>query len=250
MHVRPLLVAALILLVANAACGAFGAEPTLRPTYTLYPTYTPAPIATPMPTYTPFLTPPSVQSASTTIPTTEGIAVELESEEWFFGLVSAAFEKGRGHYHAGEYQAAIDSFKEALELYGSTSNALESWLGISYAALGEYEVAIVHLSNAIDADGDASDLINRATIYKDTNQCDAAIEDARGALALEPVVSSGWHTDVEANVVLAVCYAPAAGERLAALQHIDAAISIAEGHEYSAAYLSDMKGLRGSLRAK
>ena len=53
--------------------------------------------------------------------------------------------------------------------------------------------------------------------------------DAKTALTLEPMSTTGLHTDVEANAVLASCYAYA-GDTLAALQHIDAAIVIAEGH--------------------
>ena len=92
-------------------------------------------------------------------------------------------------------------------------------------------------------------MFNRAATYRDMNQCDAAIADAQGALALEPVVSPGWHTDVEANVVLADCYA-VAGERLTALQHAEAAIHIAEGNGYSEADLADMKRLVDWLRTE
>ena len=246
MVARFLPVAAFILVMVTAACGAFDGVPTPRPTYTPYPTLTPAPTATPRPTYTPFPTQAASRTAPTTVTPAARSMIEFQGKELVFGLVLTEFEKGRAYYDAGEYQAAIDTFKQALELHGSPSSTMENWLGLSYEALGEYEAAIVHLSNAIDIERDALNLFNRAATYRDMNQCDAAIADAQGALALEPVVDPGWHSDAEANVVLADCYAMT-GERLMALQHAEAAIRIAEGNGYSEAGLEGIKELKDWL---
>ena len=163
------------------------------------------------------------------------------------GLASVEFEKGREFYLAGQYQAAIDSFKEALEHHGGVSGTLENWLGNSYAALGEHDVAIVQYSNAVDAGGDTFDLLNRALAYFDTSQCEAAIKDAQKVLTLTPISRPGFHSDAEANAILGNCYA-AAGKGRLALQHTEASIRLAEANGYSDADLVGIKELKDWLR--
>lgn len=63
-------------------------------------------------------------------------------------------------------------------------------------------------------------------------QCDNAIADALVALTLEPEFSAGVHTDAEANYILSDCYFWDE-KYLLSFQHMEAAIAIAKGRQYS-----------------
>ena len=238
---------------------------TLRPTYTPYPTLEPTPTATLRPTYTPFptleptLTPtitprpiadptmpsPTVTAQPTLIPSTPDF-VELGPEEYFRGRALRAARKGTELFEAGEYQAAIDSYKEAQHNHGKPSAILENRLGLAYENLEMYSLAIEHYSNAIAIEDSALDRLNRAINYFKDDQCNMAIPDAQVALSLEPQFVSGLHTDVESNYLLAACYEY--DDDLAALQHLDAAIDIAEEHEYETVIIAEWITWRDELR--
>ena len=235
MFVRLAPVAALILLMAVAACGG-EIEPTPRPTYTPYPPSAlfPDEAAEPIPH-------PLVEAY--------GFVEVSTPRDVFAGQAFIAYEEGSALFDAGDYRAALDSFKEALELYGKPSTVLESWIAHSYAALGEYPAAITHYTNAVEIDGDALDLTNRALTYTEIKQCGPAVQDAKAALTMEPETAPGIHSDVVANGVLAKCYAEG-GNLLGTLQHIEAAIAIAEEHQsYTEAEVALLKEWRDALRA-
>lgn len=239
LHKRTVVVA-LILLFVIAACGDSAAgEPTPRPTYTPYPTYTPVPTATLRPTYTPYPETNSVQKDTETI--------EVGNEEWFFGKTLAAVEKGRELYELGQYEAAISAFEEAKQRRGKPSDVIESWLGLSYDGLGRYDLAIQHHGNAIAINDDAINRVNRSISYFENDQCDLATVDAKAALTKAPEATEGYHTDVEANWVLAVCYYDH-GEYLLALQHADASLSGAGEHGYPDMEIKDMNELRDVIK--
>ena len=64
-------------------------------------------------------------------PTPTSAVVRLDSGgEWFVGLAMEALDRADDHFDAGEYQAAIDSYKEAQRLHGKPSAGIESWLGL------------------------------------------------------------------------------------------------------------------------
>ena len=102
---------------------------------------------------------------------------------------------------------------------------------MSYARLGKNEPAIRHLSKAIEIKDSALRRNNRGEIYMITGQCDKASEDAKAALAMESIREYGFHTDVEANLILATCNYNQ-GQYMLALQHTESAIeiSIREGY--------------------
>ena len=210
------------LLLLCVACA--GAEPASRPTYTPYPTYTAFPTATARPTYTPY-PPPTDAAESAGEPTV--IDSGLVKAEYLVGRVYTLTQEAMDLFDNEDYAAALASFQEALELNGKPSAALEGWTGHSYSFLREYPAAIRHYSNAINIKADALTYYNRARAYLEVSQCDMAIPDAKAALSLEPLSLPQLATDVEANGVLAQCYAHE-GNTSAALQHIDAAIERAE----------------------
>ena len=233
-------VIAVIILAAAVACTAPESTPTPRPTYTPYPTYTPAATATPRPTYTPY---PASAAASGDFTVTE---VE-GSTEWLFGAALTAYEKGQEQFANGEYEAAIASFKAAQRHRDKPSEVLENYIGLAYDALGQYDMAIVHHSNAIDINDDAVNRVNRAVSYLDDLQYEPAISDAQAALQKAPETGEGYNTDAEANFVLAWCYYEQ-GKYLRALQHADAAIAITNDHQYAESEVVLMTELRDAIR--
>lgn len=227
-------------LVVAAACAAPETTPTPRPTYTPYPTYTPAATATPRPTYTPY---PASAAASGGAGLVEGVG----STEWLFGAAGAAYDKGQKQFANGEYKAAIASFKEAQRHHGEPSEILEGRIGAVYGALGQYDTAIAHYSNAIAIDDDAINRVNRAITYYDNSQCEPAISDAKAALQKVPETGEGYSTDVATNSVLVWCYYEQSKYRQA-LQHADAAIAIANDHQYDESEIVLMTELRDVIR--
>ena len=189
--------------------------------------------------------PPTVMAQPTLIPSTLDY-YELGAKEEFRGRAWRSVKKGLELYKAGEYLAAIDSYKEAQQHHAKSSVNLENQIGIAYGDLGMYNLAIEHFSNAIGIKDTARDRVNRALNYFQDDQCNMAILDAQVALSLEPQFVLGFHTDAEANIVLAACYEY--GDNPAALQHLDAAIDIAEENEYEATVIRDLIVWRDELR--
>ena len=180
------------------------------------------------------------------------IQAEAESSEsgpsnYFIGPALTAFERGLEQFNNGQYEDAIASFKEAQHHHSTPSSALESWIGNSYDATGQYDLAIQHHSNAIAIDNSSLDHINRAYSYFKNNDCGPAITDAKTALTMKPEVDQGSHTDAEANWILAFCY-HAQNDFTLALQHAEAAISIAKKHQYSETDIKAITELRDLIR--
>ena len=184
-------------------------NPTPRPTYTPYPTYTP-------PTFPDAPTP-------TISPDRFGRAGK---QQQFFGETAAAFGRGENAFAQGKYQEALEGFLEAQRRHRSPSLVLQNWIGNAYRALGQNHQAIQHYTNALELEDGTVNRNNRGSIYMETGQCLLAIEDAKAALAMEPALGHGSHTDIEANIILSECYTKQ-GDYLAALQHDDAAYALA-----------------------
>ena len=232
----------ILILLAVGACASPGAEPTDRLTYTPYPTYTLVPTATSRPTYTPYPTPAGSVADPTRPPSTPPEIAEV-GEELFMGRAWAAVNKGLELFDAGDYEAAIESFERAQQHHGKPSGALENWIALAYDELRMYDRAIEHYSNAIAIDNGALDWTNRALSYVEINRCDLAIEDAKTALTLEPESAPGYHTDVEANTILYLCYYNN-GNTTAAIQHVDATLSLAKEHSYSPGKIAEISEAR------
>ena len=237
------------LVVLSVAC-ATQVESTPRPTYTPYATFTPAPTATLQPIYTPYPTftpvlapsPPTSMTASTT----EYFESEI-FEEYFRGRTQDAVERGIAEFEAGAFGDAIVSFKEAQRHHGRPSGVLENRIALAYQFWQRYYLAIEHYSNAIAIRDSTVNRVNRSQSYVEIGQCSLAITDAQVALTMEPDIHPGLHTDVEANIVLATCYEYAANY-MAALQHLEAAIAIAEEHQYDEALIADGRLWRDALK--
>ena len=176
-------------------------------------------------------------------PSTPLQIAEVGEEEWFRGRALAAAEEGLELFDAEDYEAAIESFKRAQRHHGKPSGVLENRIGLAYDELGMYDRAIEHYSNGIAISDSAGNRVNRALSYFQVDRCDLTIEDAKTALALEPEGAPGFHTDVEANTVLYLCYF-FDDNMTAALQHVDMALSLAEEHSYSAGEIADMSDAR------
>ena len=246
---------ALLFLVVVVACSGPSAPPTPRPTYTPYPTFTPMPSPTPRPTYTPYptFTPmpsptPLVMAQTTPMPPSPPEYLESEMFiEYFSGRTKDAVEKGIAQFEVGEFGDAIVSFKEAQEHHGKPSAVLENRIALAYKFWQRHYLAIEHYSNSIAIRDGTLNRVGRSQSYVETDQCGLAILDAQLALTMEPEIYPGMHTDVEANLTLAYCY-EYAGNYMAALQHLEAAIAIAEEHQYDEALIADGRLWRDALK--
>ena len=226
-----------ILLTLTLACTALlGEAPTPRPTYTPYPTQTPvAPVA----------------QVTSDVPPTPTISPErfgrAGKNEWFSGNTAKALGRGEEAFAQGKYQEALHGFLEAQRLHGAPSLVLQNWIGNSYQATGQNDKAIKHYTNAIAIEDDAVNRTNRGSLYQQTGQCAMAIDDAKAALAMEPAIGDGSHTDVEANLILSQCYVEQ-GDNLAALQHADAAYALATEHNVRTERIEEIRDNREAVQ--
>ena len=153
------------------------------------------------------------------------------TEEWFYGKAAEALGQAEEAFERGDYQEAIKKFTETQQLHGKPSVVAEGKIGLSYMWLGKNEAAIRHLSKAIEIEDSPLRRNNRGDVYMISGQCDRASEDAKVALAMEPEKGDGIHTDVEANLILAICNYRQ-GQYMIALQHAESAIGIATREGY------------------
>ena len=150
-----------------------------------------------------------------------------------FFLIPAleSFEQGMESFNQENYQKAIESFESTKQLHGKPSTVIESWLGLSFQSLEQHDQAIAHFTRAIEIKDSAADRLNRSISYVLTDQCSLAADDAEKALLLPPHKEVGYHTEVEANLILANCLGGAGDYRLAYV-HAEAALSSAISHDY------------------
>ena len=134
-------------------------------------------------------------------------------------------------FNKGSYRKAIDSFESAKEHHGKPSSVLESWLGLSFQSLGQHDTAIAHFTRSIQIRDSAVDRMNRSASYMATDRCPRAVQDARAALSLPPHKEDAYHSEVEANSVLASCLMEAGEYRLAYV-HAESALSGAISYGY------------------
>ena len=225
-------------------CGSrMRAEPVSQPA----DTPDPAPSPTPRPTYTPYPASAASASDSTRPPIASSPEVtEVREEELFWGVAWLALERGIELQEAGKHDAAIKSFRRAQQHHNKPSGVLDNRLAVSYHSLGLYDLAIRYHSSSIALDNSAIDWVGRARSYLETGQCGLAVEDAKTALALASESAPSYHTDVEANIVLYLCYFTD-DNMAAALQHVDAAISLAEEHSYPPGEIAGMSQARDQI---
>ena len=113
---------------------------------------------------------------------------------------------------------------------------------------GQHEEAVRYHSASIEAEDSAAGRVSRGRAYVHLEQCGAAITDANAALAMEPTVRNGSHTDAEANLILVHCHAYD-GRLLTALQHAEAALEISIEHGYAEETVAQREALVEQLRA-
>ena len=151
----------------------------------------------------------------------------------------STYKEGERLFQNGNFREAIQKYKDAIRHHGSPSFVLEGRIGSAYHILGQYGLTVLHFSNAIRIKDTVIQRLNRAMTYADIEECGNAITGAKVVLAFEARYEKGYHTDVEANYVLADCYFRDEEYRLS-LQHLEAAIAIAKEHRYSREEIAGM----------
>lgn len=109
------------------------------------------------------------------------------------GEDSKLLNRGRGIAYMGsvQYEAAIESFKEALAAGSNTPEKIDYdinyYLGVCYYKLGMLDDALARYDAIIDLKPKSVDAyFERASVYLAKGSHDAAIEDLEKAMALEP----------------------------------------------------------------
>ena len=210
---------------------------------------TPAPIPTIalIPTFAPVFATPEINRADTPRPTATPIIIHTFGDlEWFKGRAAIAFGAGESALETGDYRKAILHFEDALKLHGKPSPKAENKIGLAYMGLEEWNQASRHFSNAIALDDNPLDRINRGRSYFESDQCDLAIADGKTALQMEPGFKPGFHSDAEAHLLLASCYAWT-GVWSSERQHLDAAITIAKEHGYRTGRIAAIVAWRNEI---
>ena len=235
MRMAQIMILSLLLTIACTAMDA--TNPTSRPTYTPYPTFTPeSPLAT-----------TSSAEISTRL-ADPGEFVELEGrKERFSGAALSYVEEGIKEFKRRSYLLAIESFKKSQQQRDEPSYILENWTGLAYRALGRYTEAIEHYSASIEIEDNATGRVNRGIAYLFDGRCEPALSDSKAALAMEPESGAGFHTDAEANYILASCHAYD-GQFLLALQHAEAGLSISVEQGYKREMITDREALVEQIR--
>ena len=230
------------------------ATATTEPTATIAPMPEPTATATPepQPTETPTAEPtamvtPTLTPEPTATPTQTPQHVTVgEKQEYFEGAAYTAVTLGIEQFQQGDYSGAISSLEDAIGHHKTPSAVIQIYLGLSFNALRQYGLAIEHFTKALAVEDNSLARFNRSKAYMDNGQCDHAVSDATVALSLNPVRQPGFHTSVESNTVLAVCYYAYEDYSLA-LEHIDAALRLARGSSYSDDQIASVEEFRATI---
>ncbi|MYC29545.1 MAG: tetratricopeptide repeat protein [Chloroflexi bacterium] len=211
------------------------------------PTPRPTPIPTPSPTA---LIAPTPEAGHETVPPPFPTDVVHSIGPKTPMSVEAALIRDAGVllFEAGQYADAIAKFEAAMEEVGEPVRILHTWIGQSYRMSGDMNQAIFHFSRAIEIFDNSSDRANRAITYQDMNLCAEAMEDSYAALGMEPFISEGSHSYLEAHLALATCLTR--GERYSeALEHMTKGLAIANGAGVRQERMDGLNGLKSDIEA-
>ena len=152
---------------------------------------------------------------------------------------NTALDQGINLAEAGQFQEALAALRTAQRLFGGTSAETETWLAIVQESLGDLPSAIAHHSNAIALEDTPFRRLGRAYAFLASDDCASAETDARAALGKPPEATPGFHTHVEANLILALCLT----DERTALSHATNAHRGARIQSYSRTDLDDIATL-------
>ncbi len=169
-------------------------------------------------------------------------------KETFYGRAAILNEEAKVLLAQGQYVEAISVLKEVQSLVDEPSQVLHNQIGHAYRALRDFDQSIHHFSKALEVHDNSTDRVNRALVYRYSNQCKEATLDAMTALRMEPVVRVGYRTDVEAHLILVECYTLDQQFTLA-LEHVDAGIHVAGENGVRPERIDKFKQLRVNIAA-
>ena len=158
-------------------------------------------------------------------------------------------ERGIELVESGQPNEGLRELEQAQELYGGTSDEVETWMGFAHEEMSNYPAAIRHYSNAIRINDSALNRIIRAYAYMANENFEAAATDAQSALEKPTENSNGFNTEVEANWILAI-HQERLGNYQAALQHATSARTNEAANEYPPAELKELDDLIQDLIAE
>ena len=101
---------------------------------------------------------------------------------WYIGISNL----GRKYYVAGEYDKAIDAFKEEISKKPTSAESYFN-LGLAYGKTGQHDKEITAYEKAIELNPQRPELyFNLGTVYNDTGNKQQAISKLNEAIRLRP----------------------------------------------------------------
>ena len=171
--------------------------------------------------------------------------VEEGNHDLFLGPVAKAVNEGHSLMSEGRYLESLAAYTRAQELHPVPSSVLHNRIALVQYALGDPESAIGHYTYAIQINDSASSRLGRAMIYRDTNKCSSAIDDAQEALAQTPDTGPGYHSDAEAYAILAMCHLKQ-DQFAEAIQQADRSLALMSDEFYSAEAVANIHIIKGA----
>ena len=171
--------------------------------------------------------------------------VKEGNHDLFLGPVAKAVNEGHSLMSEGRYLESLAAYTKAQELHPVPSSVLHNRIALVQYALGDPESAIGHYTYAIQINDSASSRLGRAMIYRDTNKCSSAIDDAQEALAQTPDTGPGYHSDAEAYAILAMCHLKQ-DQFAEAIQQADRSLALMSDEFYSAEEVANIHIIKGA----
>ena len=160
----------------------------------------------------------------------------------------ATLKEGIELAKAGQLHEALYQLKRAQELFSGASAETETRMGFIHEELNNYAEALKHHSNAVRLEDNAHNRLNRATTLMEANDLNAAAADATAALERRTETSPGYHSEAEANWILAI-FEQEEGNLADALEHAQTARSVAGANGYAKEQTEELDELVANLTA-
>ena len=126
-------------------------------------------------------------------------------EDLLVGYASEDFAVGLLYFYQVRSSEAIAAFQSAQRYHGKPSSSILHMLARSYVQAGDSESGLRYFSEAIEVRDDALNRYWRSHRYSIIGDCEKAVEDSNAALNRQPHIEPGFHTSVEAFLIIAGC---------------------------------------------
>jgi tetratricopeptide (TPR) repeat protein len=126
------------------------------------------------------------------------VAFDFSGEVAFGNEVATHKADGYRALMAGDYSAALDSFRDALELNSQDAEAL-NWMGVTYRYMGDYATAVDHMNLAMSFNSDYSlPYLSRGITFELMGEAEASAADFY-QYTIRNRTRNFYHTELEGD---------------------------------------------------